>query len=128
MPYRDKNSPQARAFRERNRQKNSVKSRERYAVDKAYRDLLKERAREYRRKVGGSVINERSAVSRIQRDFRKNLLSSAKMRAAKDNLFFDLRVEDIPNTRICPVFGYPLITAKGAAKPNSFSLDRIDPS
>ena len=40
---------------------------------------------------------------------------------------FTIGVEEIIVPDICPVLGIPLKIATGAAKPNSPSLDRIDP-
>jgi len=58
------------------------------------------------------------------------LLKSAKARAKKFNLTFDLCVEDVKIPEICPVLKIPLyrnIGKNNTASHNSPSLDRINP-
>lgn len=56
-------------------------------------------------------------------------MRSAKRRALKRGLPFDLTVEDVEVPRFCPALGIPLYRAAGAAAqgPNSPTLDRIKP-
>lgn len=57
------------------------------------------------------------------------LLRSARRRALKFGLPFDLRTEDVVIPRECPALGIPLYRASGhkAQGPNSPTLDRIKP-
>lgn len=55
------------------------------------------------------------------------MLKSARHRAAKQGIPFDLTAEDIVIPECCPVFGMKLETATGSAKQNSPSLDKIIP-
>ena len=60
----------------------------------------------------------------------KVLLTSAKERAAKKHLDFDLKESDIIIPEFCPILGIKLEwgagIGKGRARDNSVSLDRID--
>lgn len=56
------------------------------------------------------------------------LLKQAKYRAKKNNLDFEIELEDIVIPKICPILNIPLFSSKGHSGPNSPSLDRIDPS
>lgn len=57
-----------------------------------------------------------------------SLLISAKSRAKKQNIGFDIKLDDftegIPTS--CPVLGIPIISGEGQKSNNSPSLDRID--
>ncbi|ATW58338.1 putative HNH endonuclease [Pseudomonas phage ventosus] len=74
------------------------------------------------------AANSGKYVDKYKRD-RPHLvmLKSARHRAAKAGVPFDLTAEDIVIPEHCPVFGVPLETASGAAKQNSPSLDKIIP-
>jgi len=56
--------------------------------------------------------------------------TTAKSRAKRKNVYFDITVEDIkavyPEDGLCPVFGIPLERGQGRAQDSSPSLDRID--
>lgn len=56
------------------------------------------------------------------------LLTSAKARAARRGLPFDLTLDDVQLPPVCPIFGTPFDIAPGVVSPNSPSVDRIDPS
>lgn len=58
------------------------------------------------------------------------LLKRARQRARLHNIPFDIEVSDIVIPEICPVYNMPLEVHVGCrgGKPNSPSLDRIDPS
>lgn len=56
------------------------------------------------------------------------LITSAKIRAKKKGLPFDLKTSDITIPSICPVLGIPLIPLSGKFAHNSPSIDRIDNS
>lgn len=56
------------------------------------------------------------------------LLHSARIRSRRDNLPFNLTVEDIELPEYCPLLEIKLVSNKRVAKGNSFSLDKIIPS
>lgn len=56
------------------------------------------------------------------------LLKQAKYRAKKNNLDFEIELEDIVIPKICPILNIPLFSSKGHSGPNSPSIDRIDSS
>lgn len=125
VPYADKNSPQALAFKERNRKVANERSRVRYAEDERYRETLKARTRK-RYKEHTRRILDRGIEIRTQSDPRKILLSAAKQRAKSKGLAFEIGVEDISLITHCPMLGYELKVNVNGAKFDSFSLDRID--
>jgi hypothetical protein len=55
------------------------------------------------------------------------LVASAKARALRTGLTFELRVEDLTIPERCPALGLPLQVNDGRHQDNSPSLDRIDP-
>lgn len=57
------------------------------------------------------------------------MLRSAKHRAKKRGLPFDLTIEDVVIPELCPVFGIPLVcnAGTGHARQDSPSLDKIIP-
>jgi hypothetical protein len=55
------------------------------------------------------------------------MLNSARCRAKKAGLPFDLKPEDIVFPECCPVLGVRLERSVGKSGPNSPSLDRIIP-
>lgn len=59
----------------------------------------------------------------------RSMLASARKRAKKQGLPFDITIEDIKIPPYCPALGIPLVPAasRGAPTPNSPSLDRIKP-
>ena len=56
----------------------------------------------------------------------KRVVTSAKQRAKKKGLSFDLRLEDIEFPEQCPVFGVPLVGGSRHKHDSAPSLDRID--
>lgn len=58
----------------------------------------------------------------------KAMLASARDRAKKHGILFDLDHTDISIPDVCPVLGIPLVRNTGGARPNSPSLDRIVPT
>lgn len=57
----------------------------------------------------------------------KYIISQAKFRANKNNIPFDLEVEDITIPEVCPILGISIFFGEGSVKPHSPSLDRINP-
>lgn len=56
------------------------------------------------------------------------ILRSAKQRAVKKGLEFNIDISDIELPELCPLLQIPMEMAWGKAKDNSYSLDRIDSS
>lgn len=68
-------------------------------------------------------------AKRSQQNRDSRALSNIKRRAKQKGLDFDLELEDIIGIEYCPVLGLKLERAMGSGgKPNSPSVDRIDPS
>ena len=74
----------------------------------------------------------REEVLKKTRDRRSNnmpfnLWRSAKSRASKRGILFEIEIADIIVPEVCPVLGIPLNTGVGKVTENSPSLDRIIP-
>ena len=103
----------------------------RAASDKQYRlnnpEKYREGRRQYRLKNPGQSY--RSAVKNSPLSLT---LRSIRARAKKKSLDFNLDKEDIVAPTHCPLLGIPLVSGRGSGepgpKPNSPSVDRIDPS
>lgn len=65
-------------------------------------------------------------VNYKNKDPRRTLLRSAKARAKRDKLKFDIDIDDIIIPASCPYLGIPLFSGK-KGNPNSPSLDKIIP-
>jgi len=82
----------------------------------------------------GDVCIKCTAKQYVSLDPRRKLYYSAKSRANKKGIFFDISVDDIVIPRLCPVFGTKLKANVGSgavsfeALDNSPTLDRIDNS
>jgi len=72
------------------------------------------------------AINAKSKQIR-QTNIAKTLLCKAKGRAKKNNLPFDLTLEDIEVPTHCPLLGILLAVGDGCHKPNSPTIDRLIP-
>lgn len=66
-------------------------------------------------------------LEKRREDPRKTILYSAKHRAIKKGLDFNLTLDDIIIPEICPVLGISLDLYQDTQKRSSPSLDRIDP-
>ena len=74
-------------------------------------------------------VNQRSVEWRSQRrPIEVVLYWNARNRAKAKGIEFALQVSDIVVPKLCPVLGLELVIGTGFAKPNSPSLDRIDPA
>lgn len=71
--------------------------------------------------------SERAAKYKAD-DPRKWLLYSAKYRAKKQGVPFNLTKDDIVIPKVCPIYGIPLVISKGRPTDNSPSLDKLIPS
>ena len=105
--------------REYNRKRRS--NPEYRAYQKAYHKVW------HKARKAGTVSKVRIAMSEEDR-MKSKMLSRSKHRAKRDNLPFNLQIEDIHIPLICPVLGIKLEFAKGGtAQDNSPSLDKIKP-
>lgn len=92
---------------------NKEKNIEQFAVDKSRKNGLHSRCKECQ-----SEYNTHP----------RRMLSSAKSRAKRFGLDFNLTIEDIVIPEYCPILDIKLCNNKGGAKASSPSLDRIDNS
>lgn len=88
---------------------------------------------EIARSIQSQANKGRDKINAYKRELnRKNpinyVLQSAKSRAKKKNIPFDLTREDIVIPERCPILGYELHIASGKSSSNSISIDRIDPT
>ena len=74
-----------------------------------------------------SYKEKQRLISRKERhkNYIRHMFNSAKGRAKKKNMEFNIELEDIIIPEVCPVFGFPFVIGKQATAP---SLDRIDSS
>lgn len=79
-----------------------------------------------------NLANPEKRKARARRHYAANaithLLKSARMRAAKHGLPFNLTREDIVIPDVCPALGIPLQRAQGYTSDYSPTLDRIVPA
>jgi hypothetical protein len=100
------------------------------AKDAAYyarnRDRLKEANRLYYAANQEAIRARRTAQRRSCPALP--LWRSAKERAAKKGVPFDLSLEDIVVPERCPILEIPLAKGAGRCQPNSPTLDRLNPA
>lgn len=60
--------------------------------------------------------------------YERRMLRSAKERATRSNIPFDISAEDIQIPSHCPILGIPISPSKEKVSPNSPSLDRKNPA
>lgn len=86
-------------------------------------------------RANGHAIRPRQARARRKyldgMDWARRILASAKWRATRYGIPFNLEVADIVVPTHCPILGVPLVIHRGhgslkGGQPNSPSLDRID--
>lgn len=96
-----------------------------YKENSKTRELSIKRAKDYYEKNKEKVLINRK--KRYREDLRKVMYKSAKDRAKRDGLPFDIEIEDIVIPEKCPVFGIKLEVGDNYNKMNSPSLDKIIP-
>lgn len=98
--------------------------RDKYAEDAQYREKLKEAARSWR-----AAHTEHRDTVRARRTANPaaEMWRTAKIRASKQGVAFDLDVSDVVVPSHCPILGIPLQVQTGKVGRNSPSLDRIYP-
>lgn len=90
------------------------------------KELVRERARIRYAENAASVREQ--ARARHRRHPLSNVVASAKQRAKKQGVPFDITPEDIHLPDVCPVLGIPLIRGWGIGRTdNSPALDRVVP-
>jgi len=102
-------------YKREHRLKTLEKTRE---TEKKYRTLNAERLSEYQK-----TWRRANPASHI--------LARTKHRAKKEGIDFNISHEDLNIPEFCPVFGTKLEVCagkNGGPSPNSYSIDRIDPS
>ena len=80
-----------------------------------------------RRKPKGWICNHCNRIKRVKwyaADPRTQMLVSARARAKRDGLAFDLKKEDIVIPKYCPVLGIPIFAGSRKAHDNAATLDR----
>lgn len=82
----------------------------------------------YREKHRDKLIANAKAKYLKTRHTKRNILTRARARAKKQNVPFDLQIEDFEIPEICPVLGIKLSFSSGKASDASPSLDKIIPS
>lgn len=102
---------------------------EKYEMSKKYREQNREKLKDttdkwrQRNKIDIAVKNFEKKTKNKERV----MWQSARERAKKFNLPFEITPSDIVIPKICPILGIPLIQGNGKAHANSPSLDRIIP-
>lgn len=90
-----------------------------------HRQKLTEYAKEYYLKNKDKINQHNQAQKKANPE--RVLWQSAKERAVKLNLLFELNISDIVIPDYCPILGIPLFKGKGKVGNNSPSIDKIDP-
>jgi hypothetical protein len=92
------------------------------------RELRREYARNYNSKPRAKERRKESYKENRERKLKSVMISSAKARAKKKGLPFDLTESDFDIPKTCPVLGIPLrISEARSPKDHSPSLDRVIP-
>lgn len=108
------------------RRQNGVSDRKasRYAEDAEYRERAKEAARRWRdaNKARAQELKDKHAANPAFK-----LWSTAKNRALKAGVEFNIELSDVVVPATCPILGIPLVVQSGKVGSNSPSLDRIHP-
>jgi hypothetical protein len=96
------------------------------------KQCVKERCKKYKQKNKESLkikkkIWDKSYKNRLDKK-PLLMLRRARNRAKKNNIPFNLTIEDIVIPKVCPILGIPLFHEKGGVTDNTPSLDKIIPS
>jgi hypothetical protein len=96
------------------------------------KECVKEACKKYKQNHKDSInakkrIWSQSYNNRLDKQ-PQSMLRRARNRAKKNNIPFDLEIEDIIIPEVCPILGIPLIHQKGGVFDNTPSLDKIIPS
>ena len=74
------------------------------------------------------VCNMARSVAHSRKDPRGRMVATAKWRAKKYDIPFNLSKQDFAIPDVCPLLGIPISPVKGKRSDNSPSLDKIDPA
>jgi hypothetical protein len=128
--YREKNSDKILEKVNLYQKENSEKRKE---YLKNYRELNKEKLKEKQKQ---HRENNKEQLKEVDSERRRNykelnpksvMLYSAKQRAKKQNVPFDLTPNDFEIPDFCPILGIKLTVEKDVASDSSASLDKIIP-
>ena len=122
VPYSDREKARAsgRKYRVEHREELKLSKHEHYMANREY----------YLAKALVNQTLPHAILNRSKRhsaDPRKNMLRSARSRARKKGLPFNLTLEDIVIPERCPVLGTILVTGEGKPTKNSPTLDKFRP-
>jgi hypothetical protein len=122
--YYEDNKEHKAIYRENNKQKIKALQKKWYEENK---ERIKAKMKEYTLKFPGKIAENRRKWA--DRNVEKRMFRSAKNRATRENILFDLEVSDIVVPVKCPILNMELKhDNRGNAKYNSPSLDKIDNS
>lgn len=123
MPFKDpaKNKAAKEAYSKKNALQEKARLKKHYINNQ---QKIKERSAEWYKA-------NRARMAKWAKEYRaknreKRLLVSAKYRAVKTGVAFNLTLEDVVIPEICPVLGIDLIAGVEKWAPSSPSLDRIN--
>ena len=124
--HKNKEKNKERVLARQRERRNSLKDDPIFLAGKSEDD------RKYREKLKATDPLYAEKLAKRFREFRERapqhfMVVTAKQRAKKYNLPFNITVEDVTVPEYCPALGVKLEVAKGRMKPNSPSLDKIIP-
>ncbi len=116
--------------RERQNQRRNEAFHERYWGDAEFRQnrLASDREAHKRRYADNPEKFREKSLLRYYDHLEQYMLSNARKRARDRDLEFCLSLEEIIIPDCCPYLGIPIIRERGGLRPDSPSLDRIDPT
>lgn len=115
-----------RKYRAANREKLQEYQRLRYADPKVKAQIEKNRQAYLARYPEVKTKRAEKQVQWRLLNIEFVLLKSARVRAARKGIAFDLEIGDITIPAVCPILGIAIASSRGV-KPCSPSIDRIDP-
>lgn len=127
---RDRKNARQREYWAEHYSRNADRAAKKAAYDKIYcsenQEKITNKHRRWQRE-NAPRLNGKKVVRRSKLNERY-MLNSARERAKKSGVPFDITVDDIFIPDICPVLGIPLRVASGKAAAYSPSLDKIIPA
>lgn len=124
--YYEKNKDRINAKR-RQRRKNDPEHRiKQNELCKNWVSNNRQWMKDYNKKYCAENSEKKKAQARAAY-LNKGLWASARGRAKKKGILFNLEPSDVVIPELCPVFGTPIVTNIGRCGPDSPSIDRIKP-
>lgn len=123
-------------YRQNHKEERNSKERLKRENDPIWREQNAKRNKKYYKKLKEENGNRWIVYKERQKDgieqLRKRhpayfMWAGARLRARKNNIPFDLDIEDIEIPKYCPILEIPIIKNEGKACANSMSLDKIIP-